>query len=130
MLIIDDGQYHIEEGDAIFAHEHRLMRGRTRKVIEITIPEQEGVDYDMLVEAFHDGASIMREVTKTVMMETSDGEEEVPETTTYDLTNYVVAGDIVDKRDGTFTVFMCEKTEAEILDESMAEMLLIAGGAE
>lgn len=46
----------------------------------------------------------------------------------YPLTDFVVAGDIIDKRDGTFTVYIGKKTESEILEEQNAELLLTLGG--
>ena len=48
----------------------------------------------------------------------------------YDLTNYEVAGDIIDKRNGIFEVYMCEKTEAEQLNEELANLILNMGGNE
>lgn len=139
MLKIND-TYSIQESANIFARTYN-MRGCSRKAIEITIPEQEGVTYDTLVEAFSDGCSIMREETRMITEQrlVSEGTEteepvyeevQVPETKTYDLTKYTVAGDIIDKRDGTFVVYMGEKTEAEQLNEELAEVLLDMGGDE
>ena len=117
------------------------MRGSIRPAIKITIPPQENLTYNLLVEAFSDGAKIIREET-TMEIEShlvSEGDEsnppvyedvEVPKVQTYDLTQYNVAGDIIDKRDGSFEVYMGEKTELEILNEDMASVILELGGAE
>lgn len=48
----------------------------------------------------------------------------------YPLTDFVVAGDIIDKRDGTFTVYIGKKTESEILEEQNAELMLTLVGGE
>ena len=48
----------------------------------------------------------------------------------YPLTDFVVAGDIIDKRDGTFVVYMGMKTETEILEEQNAELMLTLVGGE
>jgi hypothetical protein len=42
---------------------------------------------------------------------------------------YDVAGDIVDRRDGTFVVYVGVRTDTEMLEESLAGLLLrVAGG--
>lgn len=138
MLIItctNGTTYNIQEATNIFGRTYN-MRGYNREAIQITIPQQEGVTYETLVEAFSDGASIMREETtyKTEHRLVSEGTEteppvyetvQVPEVNTYDLTKYMVAGDIIDKRDGTFEVYMGVKTEAEQLNEELAMALLL-----
>ena len=55
-------------------------------------------------------------------------DKEVEYTNDYPLSDFVVAGDIIDKRDGTFTVYMGKKTSSEILEEENAELLLTLGG--
>lgn len=123
------------------------MRGASRRAIEIHFDANSGVTYDELAEALVDGAQIKRTETATVTdvvitnpipegEEAPDGYEpeyaEVPreETVEYDLTAFCVAGDIVDKRDGSFIAYMGQKTEAEIKDEEMAELILAMGGIE
>ena len=46
------------------------------------------------------------------------------------ITDFVVAGDIIDKRDGSFVVYMGVKTETEILEEQNAELMLTLVGGE
>ena len=41
----------------------------------------------------------------------------------YPKTDYIVAGDIIDHRDGTFTVLMGKKTALELLEEENAALL-------
>lgn len=53
-----------------------------------------------------------------------DGTEMLSE----DLSDYCVAGDIVDTRDGNITIYMGKKTEKELLQEAVDELLLDALG--
>jgi hypothetical protein len=73
---------------------------------------------DEAKEAFVDGVSYARE------WDSQDGDATL--TMSDDLTAYSVAGDIVDHRDGTVTVFMGKPTELELtnaeLDEAEAAM--------
>ena len=48
----------------------------------------------------------------------------------YPLTNFVVAGDIIDKRDVSFVVYLGVITETEILEEQNAELMLTLVGGE
>lgn len=141
MLII--GEKNIEECGNI--HEHTAsLRGETRRVIEIRINEQKGVTYDTLKETFVDGAAILRTETRTrrerqLTNPIAEGEEipdgykpdyaivDVPEVIKHDLSAFCVAGDIVDHRDGTFTVYMGKKTETEELEEELAAAMLEGG---
>ena len=59
MLVIND-KYEIQEAGGIFARTCN-MRGSMRKTICITIPQQENVTYEVLNEAFSDGAKIIRQ---------------------------------------------------------------------
>lgn len=160
MLIINDTQ--IQEEGEIYERPY-ITRGIKRNCIEITIGKQDNVTYDTLVNAFSDGASIIRRLTETKIerreitnesstTETNEtvtkSEEEntesdtkdIPEVTyedveveytkDYPLTDFVVAGDIIDKRDGTFVVYMGMKTETEILEEQNAELMLTLVGGE
>lgn len=139
MLIID-GTTQIQEDSAIFERTYD-MRGTKRRSIEIHIGSQDGLSYELLKETFKDGVEIKRQESRTVTdnvlvkeaTETEPAEyADVPriETQEFDLSSFVVAGDIIDKRDGTFVVYMGQKTESEIKDEEMAELLLMVGGAE
>ena len=139
MLIINN-TIQIQEYGNIFERTYDI-RGEKRKAIEIRISKQGGVNYNTLVQTFSDGAQIIKRenvihTEQRLIKEATEAEEaiyediEVEETVDYPLIDYVVAGDIVDKRDGTFVVYMGQKTESEIKDEEMAELLLMVGGAE
>ena len=136
MLIINDTQ--IQEEGEIYERPY-ITRGAKRNCIEITIGKQDNVTYDTLVNTFSDGASIIRRlkekrIEKQLVSEATETEEavyqevEVEYDQHYPLTDFVVAGDIIDKRDGTFVVYMGKKTESEILEEQNAELLLTLGG--
>lgn len=139
MLIINN-EIQIQEGNEIYEREY-LTRGARRTCIQIEIPKQDGVTYDTLVNVFSDGASIVRRLTETrivphLVSEATETEDAVYEDIAeeynkdYSLTNFVVAGDIIDKRDGTFVVYMGVKTETEILEEQNAELMLTLVGGE
>lgn len=138
MLIINDTQ--IQEEGEIYERPY-ITRGAKRNCIEITIGKQDNVTYDTLVNTFSDGASIIRRlkekrIEKQLVSEATETEEavyqevEVEYDQDYPLTDFVVAGDIIDKRDGTFVVYMGKKNEAEILEEQNAELMLTLVGGE
>lgn len=138
MLIINDTQ--IQEEGEIYERSY-MTRGVKRNCIEITIGKQDNVTYDTLVNTFSDGASIIRRlkekrIEKQLVSEATETEEavyqevEVEYDQDYPLTDFVVAGDIIDKRDGTFVVYMGKKNEAEILEEQNAELMLTLVGGE
>lgn len=138
MLIINDTQ--IQEEGEIYERPY-ITRGIKRNCIEITIGKQDNVTYDTLVNTFSDGASIVRRLTETrivphLVSEATETEDAVYEDIAeeynkdYSLTNFVVAGDIIDKRDGSFVVYMGVKTETEILEEQNAELMLTLVGGE
>lgn len=139
MLIIND-KIQIQEETEIFERDF-FTRGAKRKCIQIEIPKQDGVTYETLVNTFTDGISIVRRLTETriepkLVTEATETEEavyedvEVEYTKDYPLTDFVVAGDIIDKRDGTFVVYMGKKNESEILEEQNAELMLTLVGGE
>lgn len=138
MLIINDTQ--IQEEGEIYERSY-MTRGAKRNCIEITIGKQDNVTYDTLVNTFSDGASIIRRlkkkrIEKQLVSEATETEEavyqevEVEYDQDYPLTDFVVAGDIIDKRDGSFVVYMGVKTETEILEEQNAELMLTLVGGE
>lgn len=138
MLIINDTQ--IQEEGEIYERPY-ITRGAKRNCIEISIGKQDNVTYDTLVNTFSDGASIIRRlkekrIEKQLVSEATETEEavyqevEVEYDQDYPLTNFVVAGDIIDKRDGSFVVYMGVKTETEILEEQNAELMLTLVGGE
>lgn len=63
-LLIINNEIQIQEGNEIYEREY-LTRGARRTCIQIEIPKQDGVTYDTLVNAFSDGASIVRRLTET-----------------------------------------------------------------
>lgn len=139
MLIIND-KIQIQEETEIFERDF-FTRGAKRKCIQIEIPKQDGVTYETLVNTFTDGISIVRRLTETriepkLVTEATETEEavyedvEVEYTKDYPLTDFVVAGDIIDKRDGSFVVLMGVETETEILEEQNAELMLTLVGGE
>jgi len=139
LLIIND-KIQIQEETEIFERDF-FTRGAKRKCIQIEIPKQDGVTYETLVNTFTDGISIVRRLTETriepkLVTEATETEEavyedvEVEYTKDYPLTDFVVAGDIIDKRDGTFVVYMGKKNESEILEEQNAELMLTLVGGE
>lgn len=139
MLIIND-KIQIKEGNEIYERDY-FTRGCKRVCIQIEIPKQDGVTYDTLVNAFSDGASIIRRLTETrtvphLVSEATETEDAVYEdiveeySKDYSLTNFVVAGDIIDQRDCSFVVYMGVKTETEILEEQNAELMLTLVGGE
>ena len=139
LLIIND-KIQIQEGEEIYERDF-FTRGAKRKCIQIEIPKQDGVTYETLVSAFTDGISIVRRLTDTrivphLVSEATETEDAVYEDIAeeynkdYSLTNFVVAGDIIDKRDGSFVVYMGVKTETEILEEQNAELMLTLVGGE
>lgn len=138
MLIINDTQ--IQEEGEIYERPY-ITRGAKRNCIEITIGKQDNVTYDTLVNTFSDGASIIRRlkekrIEKQLVSEATETEEavyqevEVEYDQDYPLTDFVVAGDIIDKRDGSFVVLMGVETETEILEEQNAELMLTLVGGE
>ena len=137
-LLIINNEIQILEGNEIYEREY-LTRGARRTCIQIEITKQDNVTYETLADTFVDGVSIVRRLTETrieptLVTEATETEEavyedkEVEYTNDYPLSDFVVAGDIIDKRDGTFTVYMGKKTSSEILEEENAELLLTLGG--
>jgi len=58
----------------------------------------------------------------------TSGQATGSETMTEAMDAYCVAGDLVDHRDGTVTVYMGKKTEIEIYQETIDELMLAALG--
>lgn len=79
---------------------------------------------DAAKAAFVAGASFTRQWEQTVY--NTEGQVTGTETLTETMDAYCVAGDIVDHRDGTVTVFMGKKTEAEIYQETIDALVLAA----
>ena len=94
----------------------RNIRGAARESLEIIIRD---TDYETVSSLFVDGA-------KLSIVEPAPQEGYDP--AVYDKSEYDIAGDIIDKRDGSFHVFMCMKTENEIMEETLAETILMIGG--
>lgn len=70
-------------------------------------------------EAFVDGIVYRQEWESLVILE--DGTE-TTEIQTRDMSEYCIAGDIVDTRDGNITIYMGKKMEIELLRDEILEM--------
>lgn len=79
--------------------------------------------YEDIKAAFVDGAQYRQEYESETIDENG---QTVTETMTQDLSEYCVAGDIVDLRDGTFLVYMGKKTDTELMQEALDAVILDA----
>ena len=95
-----------------------LTRGREWKSIAVI-----GTADDVKA-AFVDGITYRQQLESAVIAE--DGTQ-TTETQTRDLSDYCVAGDVVDTRDGNVTVYMGRKTEVEKLREQVEVLDVLLG---
>ena len=95
-----------------------LTRGREWKSISV-IGTAEAVR-----AAFVDGITYRQQWESAIIAE--DGTQ-TTETQTRDLSDYCVAGDVVDTRDGNVTVYMGRKTEVEKLREQVEVLDVLLG---
>ena len=95
-----------------------LTRGREWKSISVVGTADE------VKAAFVDGITYRQQWESTVIAE--DGTQ-TTETQTRDLSDYCVAGDVVDTRDGNVTVYMGRKTEVEKLREQVDVLDVLLG---
>ena len=95
-----------------------LTRGREWKSIAVIGTADE------VKAAFVDGITYRQQWESTVNAE--DGTQ-TTETQTRDLSDYCVAGDVVDTRDGNVTVYMGRKTEVEKLREQVDVLDVLLG---
>ena len=95
-----------------------LTRGREWKSIAVVGTADE------VKAAFVDGIAYRQQWESTVIAE--DGTQ-TTETQTRDLSDYCVAGDVVDTRDGNVTVYMGRKTEVEKLREQVEVLDVLLG---
>ena len=95
-----------------------LNRGREWKAISV------GGTADAGKAAFVDGITYRQQWESAVIAE--DGTQ-TSETQTRDLSDYCVAGDVVDTRDGNVTVYMGRKTEVEKLREQVDVLDVLLG---
>ena len=95
-----------------------LTRGREWKSIAVIGTADE------VKNAFVDGITYRQQWESTVIAE--DGTQ-TTETQTRDLSDYCVAGDVVDTRDGNVTVYMGRKTEVEKLLEQVEVLDVLLG---
>ena len=95
-----------------------LTRGREWKSIAVIGTADE------VKAAFVDGISYRQEWQSAIIAE--DGTQ-TTETQTRDLSDYCVAGDVVDTRDGNVTVYMGRKTEVEKLREQVDVLDVLLG---
>lgn len=80
-------------------------------------------NYADIAAAFVDGAQYRQEWESET---TDENGQTMTETMTRDLSEYCIAGDIVDLRDGTFLVYMGKKTETELMQEALDAVILDA----
>ena len=95
-----------------------LTRGRDWKSSAV-IGTADGVK-----AAFVDGITYRQQWESAIIAE--DGTQ-TTETQTRDLSDYCVAGDVVDTRDGNVTVYMGRKTEVEKLREQVEVLDVLLG---
>ena len=95
-----------------------LTRGREWKSIAVIGTADE------VKAAFVDGISYRQQWESAIIAE--DGTQ-TTETQTRDLSDYCVAGDVVDTRDGNVTVYMGRKTEVEKLREQVDVLDVLLG---
>lgn len=95
-----------------------LTRGREWKSISVIGTADE------VKAAFVDGITYRQQWESAVIAE--DGTQ-TTETQVRDLSDYCVAGDVVDTRDGNVTVYMGRKTEVEKLREQVDVLDVLLG---
>ena len=95
-----------------------LTRGREWKAIAVVGTADE------VKAAFVDGITYRQQWESAIIAE--DGTQ-TSETQTRDLSDYCVAGDVVDTRDGNVTVYMGRKTEVEKLREQVDVLDVLLG---
>ena len=95
-----------------------LTRGREWKSISVIGTADE------VKAAFVDGIAYRQQWESAIIAE--DGTQ-TTETQTRDLSDYCVAGDVVDTRDGNVTVYMGRKTEVEKLREQVEVLDVLLG---
>ena len=95
-----------------------LTRGREWKSIAVIGTADE------VKAAFVDGITYRQQWESAVIAE---GGTQTSETQTRDLSDYCVAGDVVDTRDGNVTVYMGRKTEVEKLREQVEVLDVLLG---
>ena len=85
----------------------------------------EGQTYESVKALFADDAQYgdtVQQITYETVTDEESGEQTVNEVTNEvvtDLSEFCIAGDITDKRDGTFTVVMGKKSDSEIEIENL-----------
>lgn len=95
-----------------------MTRGREWKAIAVIGTADE------VKAAFVDGITYRQKWESAIIAE--DGTQ-TSETQTRDLSDYCVAGDVVDTRDGNVTVYMGRKTEVEKLREQVDVLDVLLG---
>ena len=95
-----------------------LTRGREWKAISVVGTADE------VKAAFVDGITYRQQWESAIIAE--DGTQ-TTETQTRDMSDYCVAGDVVDTRDGNVTVYMGRKTEVEKLREQVDVLDVLLG---
>ena len=114
MIVFKDGTKVVSNSGNVIGKK-RYLRGADRDSLEIIIPN---TTHKEMTALFCDGAQFS---ITAIHKESPDSE---PREVTHDQFDYVVAGDIIDKRDGTFVVYMGRKTSEEIMSEEFAAFIL------
>ena len=109
--IFNEAPFPVTNEPSIF-EKRRLLDGISRESIRITV----AASYAEVAEYFVNGASWSIEETTT----TENGALIVEN---YDKSEYNVAGDITDHRNGTITVYMSKPTEIEKVKETVQTVL-------
>ncbi len=99
--VFETAAYPVETEPCVFA-KRGAVYGKVREVLRLTLR----ADYETVAACFRDGAAYA--------LEAEDG-------TLYDKSEYCLAGDLVDHRDGRITVYMGKKTEEELTAELFAK---------
>lgn len=112
----DAAENPVETEPPIFSKKMRL-NGEARDVIRVTV----AATHAEATEKFVPGA-----VWAIRQFNVSPEGVELETFTDFDKSNYCVAGDIVDHRDGRVTVYMGKPTESELLRDTVDELILAA----
>ncbi len=115
--VFDTADYPVETEPPIFSRRFHVG-GEQRDTVRVTVTAA----YSDVLESFLSGATwAIRQFE--INPDTGAPTEEY---TDYDKSEYCVAGDIVNHRDGRITVYMGKKTEAEQLRDALDALIIDA----
>lgn len=110
--VIDTAPYPVDIEPPIFAKQI-IIDGINREYLRITVT----ASYAEVVGKFTDGAHY------SIRQFDMDGGNQLETYVDYDWSDYSVAGDIIDHRDGRVTVYMRKPTQIELLERENAALL-------